>query len=120
MSYQSQREKVKLYFNEKIIPTLKEDFWKELDYYKIIGLLQAETGASASMVDDVIKSLIQAGQLEEIRSLKLSELKIEMLKKERQDKIQEELKKAGLVKEKFNEFFNNKGVTNGKSPDNLS
>ena len=97
MSYQTQREKIKNFFMEKVYPAM--DFLG-IDYQKTISKIASEVGSSESMVEDVLRSIIQTGKIKEIRSLELPEQEIEERKKRKLEQIQSEIKSAGLeVKE---------------------
>lgn len=96
MSYQSQREKIIAFFEDKIFSALKLNIDKELDYYKTIGIIVSEIGVSESMVEDQIKSLIQSGKIVEERRLVLSLSEKEKIKQQRTDEINLDFKNSGI------------------------
>jgi hypothetical protein len=90
-SYQSQREKIRNYIEEKIVLNLKE---RELDYYKFIGLSAQDLGVSESLVIDVLRSFINSERLECVLRLSVDEIIKQNEKYNNETK--ENLKKAGL------------------------
>jgi predicted transcriptional regulator len=93
MSYQTQREKIKNFFMEKVYPAM--DFLG-VDYQKTISKIASEIGSSESMVEDVLRSIVQTGKIKEIRSLELPEQEVEDRKKKKLEQIQAEMKSVGL------------------------
>lgn len=78
---------------EKVYPAM--DFLG-VDYQKTISKIASEIGSSESMVEDVLRSIVQTGKIKEIRSLELPEQEVEDRKKKKLEQIQAEMKSVGL------------------------
>jgi len=79
MSYQSQKEKIMEYFDNKIFPSMK--FNTELDYNKLISTLVSELMVSEKQVEEVLRVYVHLEKIKEFRFFTFCEKKQgEMLK----------------------------------------
>lgn len=103
MSYQSQRERIKRYIEDKILPYVKK---KDLSYYKVVNGISGDLGVSISMVEDVLKNFIDTNKIKEIRQLTIQDHEIPHWmeeEKERAKSKEEEQGKMDDVIEKIEE-----------------
>lgn len=99
----NKRELIRDYVEEKLMPQFKKEHWLSLDYKKTIGLIALEIGTTEVIVEEYIKNLIQAGKLDEERHLTLPKEEIERIKKANEEKINLELKNAGVIEDGQND-----------------
>lgn len=90
MAYETQKEKVKNFIIEKIMPVLQN---KDLDYYELINYIQEKTGQRQKLVEEVLLELKTSKVIKEHRILTIPDEKIQ----DWLDKVVSEDKKAQEV-----------------------
>lgn len=93
MGYQTQREKIRDYFLNKVYPTM-DDF--DLDYAKTISQVASDIGCSETMAEDVIQSIVKSGKIKEYRAFILPEEEIIRRRRAKVEQFNKDLKEAGI------------------------
>ena len=73
MSYQSKRQKISDFFDSKIYPLLKSN---DLDYKEILKVIQENTYATESMIEEVIRNKVMMKKIKEIHILTIPDEEI--------------------------------------------
>ena len=105
--YESNRDKVRKYVKNKIIPYIKNG--NSLDYYDVIKVLISEFGVKKQLVEEVLQGFIDVGTLREIRRLDMTD---EALNKLLQ-KMREKEKEAKEIKKETDEILTNEILKDG-------
>lgn len=100
MSYQSIREKIRVFTEDKLLPVLRE---RDLDYNEVIKVIIENIGCSQSMAEEGIRVLINMNKIKEIRILTimdeevsnwLDDLKEQEVEQKKANEVIEEIEKG--------------------------
>ena len=73
MAYKTQREKIKQYIKEKIIPAIKK---QDIDYYKLVDAMKRDLGVSENIIKEEVEMIGRSVGIKEIRIFTISDEKI--------------------------------------------